>query len=118
VPIRPVRPDRLRGRVFRGSSQVAAGRLTRGQLRSAAWQRLFRDVYACSSVVVTHEVRAGAAALLLLPGAVVSGRSAAVLWGVAAAGPTDDVELTCRPDRRRQPHRESVSAGGRWRRTR
>ncbi|WP_336032043.1 endonuclease domain-containing protein [Geodermatophilus sp. FMUSA9-8] len=76
---------------------MAAGRLTRGQLRSTAWQRLFRDVYACSTVAVTHEVRAGAAALLLLPGAVVSGRSAAVLWGVDAAGPDDDVELTVPP---------------------
>ncbi|MGY1650043.1 hypothetical protein [Geodermatophilus sp. SYSU D01119] len=97
MPIRPSRPARLRGRVFRGSSQVAAGRLTRGQLRSAAWQRLFRDVYACATVAVTHEVRAGAAALLLMPGAVVSGRSAAVLWGVDAAGPGDDVELTVPP---------------------
>ncbi|MGY1728634.1 hypothetical protein ACI79J_16830 [Geodermatophilus sp. SYSU D01062] len=97
MPIRPARPARLHGRVFRGSSQVAAGRLTRGQLRSTAWQRLFRDVYACSSVAVTHEVRAGAAALLLVPGAVVSGRSAAVLWGVDAAGPDDDVQLTVPP---------------------
>ncbi|MGY1787180.1 hypothetical protein [Geodermatophilus sp. SYSU D00698] len=97
MPTPPVRPERLRGRVFRGSSQVTAGRLTRGQLRSTAWQRLFRDVYACSSVPVTHEVRAGAAALLLMPGAVVSGRSAAVLWGVDAAGPADDVELTLPP---------------------
>ncbi len=97
MPTRPARPARLRGRVFRGSSQVAAGRLTRGQLRSTAWRRLFRDVYACSSVTVTHEVRAGAAALLLVPGAVVSGRSAAVLWGVDAAGPDDDVDLTVPP---------------------
>ncbi|SNR92460.1 Transcriptional regulator, AbiEi antitoxin, Type IV TA system [Geodermatophilus saharensis] len=83
--------------MFRGSAQVAAGHLTKGQLRSAAWQRLFRDVYACSSVALTHEVRAGAAALLLLPGAVVCGRSAAVLWGVDAAGPDDDVEVTVPP---------------------
>jgi very-short-patch-repair endonuclease len=83
--------------VFRGSAQIAAGRLTKGQLRSTAWQRLFRDVYACSTVAVTHEVRAGAAALLAVPGAVVSGRSAAVLWGVDAAGPDDVVELTLPP---------------------
>ncbi|WP_089402428.1 endonuclease domain-containing protein [Geodermatophilus saharensis] len=97
MPTRPVAPAALRGRVFRGSAQVAAGHLTKGQLRSAAWQRLFRDVYACSSVALTHEVRAGAAALLLLPGAVVCGRSAAVLWGVDAAGPDDDVEVTVPP---------------------
>jgi very-short-patch-repair endonuclease len=97
MPVEPYRPQVLAGRVFRGSAQVAAGRLTKAQLRSAAWQRLFRDVYACSSVEVTHGVRAGAAALLLVPGAVVSGRSAAVLWGVDAAGPGDDVELTLPP---------------------
>ena len=97
MPVQPHRPPALRGRVFRGSAQVAAGRLSRGQLRSPAWQRLFRDVYACSTVRVTHDVRAGAAALLLVPGAVVCGRSAAVLWGVDAAGPHDDVELTVPP---------------------
>jgi len=73
---------------------VAAGRLTRAQLRSRAWQRVYRDVYACTSLELTHEVRAVAAARLLLPGAVVSGRSAAVLWGIDAAGVDRDVELT------------------------
>jgi hypothetical protein len=49
-------------------------------------------------VEVTHQLRAAAAAQLLVPGAVVSGRSAAVLWGVrTAADPTDDVELTVPP---------------------
>ncbi len=83
--------------MFRGSSVIADGRLTRGQLRSTAWQRLFRDVYACASLEVSHTLRAVAASRLLLPGAVVSGRSAAVLWGVDAAGPADDVELTVLP---------------------
>jgi hypothetical protein len=83
--------------VFRGSSVVAEGRLTRAQLRSPAWQRIFRDVYACGSLEVTHRLRAVAAARLLRPDAVVSGRSAAVLWGVDAAGPNDDVELTVPP---------------------
>lgn len=73
------------------------GRLTRGELRSPAWRRLFRDVYACADVTVTHEVRTVAAAALLLPGAVVSGRSGAVLWGVDAATTFDDVELTVPP---------------------
>lgn len=97
VPVSPYRPDNLRGVVFRGSTVVASGRLTRAQLRSSAWQRLFRDVYACSSVRVTHELRAVAAARLLIPRAVVSGRSAAVLWGVDAADTDDDVELTLPP---------------------
>jgi len=76
---------------------VAACRLTPGELRGRAWVRLFRDVYACADVVVTHELRAVAAARLLVPGAVVTGRSAAVLWGVPAAGRDDDVELTVPP---------------------
>ena len=47
-------------------------------------------------VAVTHELCVRGA-LLLLPGAVVSGRSAAVLWGVDLAGTQDDVELTLPP---------------------
>jgi very-short-patch-repair endonuclease len=55
-------------------------------------------VYVCADVPVTHELRAVAAARLLVPGAVVSGRSAAVLWGLPDAGPDDDVELTVPPN--------------------
>jgi hypothetical protein len=93
----PARPSALRGKVFRGSEQVRAGRLTKGQLRSTAWRRLFPDVYACASLPVDHARRARAAAHLALPGAVVSGRSAGVLWGVDLAGPDDDVECTLAP---------------------
>jgi Protein of unknown function (DUF559) len=93
----PARPSALRGKVFRGSEQVRAGRLTKGQLRSTAWRRLFPDVYACASLPVDHARRARAAAHLALPEAVVSGRSAGVLWGVDLAGPDDDVECTLAP---------------------
>jgi very-short-patch-repair endonuclease len=93
----PTRPPALRGRLFRGSEQVRAGRLTKAQLRSSAWRRLFPDVYACASLPLDHARRARAAALLALPGAVVSGRSAGVLWGVHLAGPDDDVECTLTP---------------------
>ncbi|MDP9391291.1 MAG: endonuclease domain-containing protein [Actinomycetota bacterium] len=93
----PTRPPELRGKIFRGSQQLRAGRLTRGQLRSSAWQRIFPDVYACSSLPLGHGRRARAAAHLLIPTAVVSGRSAAVLWGVDLAGPDDDVECTIHP---------------------
>lgn len=97
----PVRPAQLRGKIFRGSHQVALGRLTPAQLRSSAWRRLFPDVYACSSLSVTHVRRARAAALLLLPGAVLSGRSAGVLWGIEdLSGADDPVECTIAPDRR------------------
>ena len=93
----PTRPPHLRGKIFRGSEQLRAGRLTRGQLRSSAWQRVFPDVYACSSLPLGHARRARAAAHLLMPGAVLSGRSAAVLWGVDLAGPDDDVECLVDP---------------------
>ena len=76
---------------------VAAGKLSPGELRSSAWRRLFRDVYVCADVQVTHQLRAVAAAGLLVPGAVVTGRSAAVLWGVPVAERDDDVELTVPP---------------------
>src|SRR3954469_2751511 len=97
VPRAPRRPADLHRRAFRGSSVVATGRLTRNELRSTAWRRLFRDVYVCSCVSPTHATRAIAAAGTLLPGSVVTGRSAAVLWGVDAAVRGDDVELTVPP---------------------
>jgi very-short-patch-repair endonuclease len=96
VPRTPHRPADLRGSIFRGSAAVGSGVLTRHQLHSSAWRRLFPDVYACASLDVTHELRARAVTSLLLPGAVASGRTAAGLWGVALAGPDDDVEVTVR----------------------
>lgn len=98
MPVPPRRPPELRGRVFRGSALVAAGTLTPRELRSSAWRRLFHDVYACAGLTVTHELRAVAAARLLVPGAVVSGRSAAVLWGLPLAGAEEAVEITVPPD--------------------
>ena len=89
-------PDVLRTDVFLGSAAVRAGLLTRRQLSGSAWRRLFHDVYVHSGVQVTHEVRARAAAMLL-PGAVVTGCSAAVLWGVAVADVDDDVEVPRAP---------------------
>ncbi|MCZ2816604.1 endonuclease domain-containing protein [Modestobacter sp. VKM Ac-2984] len=93
MPPQPTRPTALRGRLFRGSAAVRDGHLTPAQLRSRAWVRLFPDVYACASLLVTHDLRAKAAARLLLPGSVVCGRSAATWWGVPVAETDDDVEL-------------------------
>ncbi|MCA0145198.1 endonuclease domain-containing protein [Blastococcus sp. LR1] len=97
MPVPPRRPPELVGRVFRGSAMVARGHLTPRELRSSAWTRVFRDVYACTSVDLTHGLRARAAATLVVPGAVVSGASAAALWGVDVADRADDVELTVPP---------------------
>jgi very-short-patch-repair endonuclease len=92
-------PPLLRNHVFRGSAAVRDGLLTRAQLRSPVWRRLFPGVYAHRDVAVTHTLRARAAARLVIPGAVVTGRSAATVWGLPLAGPDDDIELTVPPGR-------------------
>jgi hypothetical protein len=98
VVVRPRVPEQLRGTVFRGSTAVRRGLLTADELRGPAWVALFRDVYVSAEVPVTHSLRARAAATVLRPDAVVTGVSAAVLWGVDLAGPEDDVELTLPAD--------------------
>ena len=99
VPPRPVVPDQLRGKLFRGTTAVRGSLLTPNQLRGPAWRRLFPDVYVHADVPVTHTLRARAASCLVVPGAVVSGRSAAAFWGVDLAGPDADVELSVPPGR-------------------
>ncbi|WP_082522820.1 DUF559 domain-containing protein [Geodermatophilus sp. Leaf369] len=74
---------------FRGSAAVARGLLTRHQLAHRRWVRVFPDVYVSADVPLTHEVRVRAA-VVLLPGAVVCGRSAARLWGIDVDGPAGD----------------------------
>jgi hypothetical protein len=96
VPTPALVPDSLRAQPFLGSAAVRSGLLTHRRLRGAMWRRLFQDVYVHREVPVTHELRAQGATLLL-PTAVVSGRSAAVLWGVALADADDDVEVTLPP---------------------
>ncbi len=96
MPTRPL-PDSLRDHVFRGTDVVRRGLLTPAQLRGPTCRALFRDVYVDARVPDSHRLRARAAARLLLPGAVVSGPSAAVLWGVDLADERDDVELVLPP---------------------
>ncbi|MGY1838093.1 MULTISPECIES: endonuclease domain-containing protein [unclassified Modestobacter] len=69
------------------------GLLTRDQLRSSAWVGVLRNVYVHRDAVVDHRLRVRAA-LLRVPRAVVSGSSAALLWGVPMAGDDDPVELS------------------------
>jgi very-short-patch-repair endonuclease len=97
VPVAAVVPTELRHRVFRGSTAVRQGLLTPDQLRGRTWRSLFTDVYVHRDVPVTHALRARAAAGVLLPGAVVTGASAAVLWGVELGTADDPVELTVPP---------------------
>lgn len=80
------------GPVFRGSDAVRAGALRQGQLRGSAVRRLFQGVYSQASVAQTHELYCTAAGLALPPSAVITGRSAATLRGVALARPQDPVE--------------------------
>jgi G:T-mismatch repair DNA endonuclease (very short patch repair protein) len=102
VPAPPARPPQLVGRVFRGSTVVTRGLLTRKQLRSSAWRRLRQDVYADALLPVTHRLMVSAVGLVLPQGAGFTGRSAATLWGVPdVAGPTDPVDVL-------------VPAGSRW----
>ncbi|WP_141242965.1 DUF559 domain-containing protein [Geodermatophilus obscurus] len=97
MPTRRLLPEPLRDRAFRGTDVVRRGLLTPAQLRGPACRRLYRDVYVDARAPDSHRLRARAAARLLLPGAVVSGLSAAVLWGVGLADERDDVELVLPP---------------------
>jgi Protein of unknown function (DUF559) len=104
VPVQPIRPDVLRGRVFRGTWAVGRGLLSADQLRSAAWQRLRRDVYADSAIEVTHRVLAHGVALVAPKSAVFGGLTAVVLaGGDEFAGTDDPVELLLPPGERWRP---------------
>lgn len=76
---------------FRGSSAVAAGRVTRGEVRGPRFRRLFTDVYVRADVEVDLALRARAGYVAV--GGVLAGWSAAELLG-AACWPADaDVEI-------------------------
>lgn len=77
----PFRPAALRGQVFRGCDAVSTGLRTPERLRSRAWRRLYRGIYADAALPDTHGVRIAGAALLLPATAAFSGRSAAYLLG-------------------------------------
>jgi hypothetical protein len=79
--------------VFRGSDAVRAGVLSPGQLRGSAVQRLFQGVYSLAGVARTHALYCLAAGLVLPSSAVVTGRSAATIRGIALARTEDPVEV-------------------------
>jgi hypothetical protein len=76
-------------RPFRHSDAISSGALTRHHLVDGRWTPLFRGISVDRDVVVTMAVRA-AAAVLLVPGAVVLGRAAAAVWGV----PDEPLDVT------------------------
>ncbi|CCH90204.1 conserved protein of unknown function [Modestobacter italicus] len=104
MPVPPLRPAELRGRVFRGTWAVGAGLLTEQQLRSSAWRRLRRDVYADADLAVDHQLLARGVSLVMPRAAALGGRTAAVLWGLDDLASVDDpVEVVVPPGTRWTP---------------
>lgn len=119
MPKAPRRPRQLRGRIFRGSTAVSRGLLTRNDLRSTAWRPLFRDVYADAHLTITHRDRCRAVIRWLVPaGTAIAGRSAAALHGVGrvSAGEPVDVLVPHQPSDEpapASPARPAAAAGRR-----
>ncbi|MCV7347233.1 hypothetical protein [Mycolicibacterium rhodesiae] len=86
-------------RPFIGSTAVASGLLTRGQLR---WNytAIHPDVYIPNGSERTLDVRTRAAALWV-PDGIITGRAAAALHGASWVGPATPVELIGHARRRR-----------------
>jgi G:T-mismatch repair DNA endonuclease (very short patch repair protein) len=104
VPVQPARPESLRGRVFRGTSAVRRGLVTEDQLRSGAWRRLRRDVYADAALPVTHLLHARGVGLVAPRQAVFGGLTAVMLWGGQDFATADDpVEVLLPPGVRWAP---------------
>jgi very-short-patch-repair endonuclease len=101
-------PSRLRYRPFRGRDAVAAGLLTRRQLTSAHWKRLFPDVYLHHDAELDHLTWCKAAALMLPEGGVISGTSAAFLYGADVLPLDPPVEVSLPVARRMSPHPKLV----------
>jgi hypothetical protein len=82
---------RFFGGLFIGSHAVAEGWLSRKQLESGLYRRVLHNVYVDPSVVIDHQMRARAAALLMPPEAAIGGRSAAAWFGAPFANATEPV---------------------------
>jgi very-short-patch-repair endonuclease len=74
---------------FRGSTAIASGVLTRGQLRGPRFRRLFPDIYAPAALEADLALRSRAAGLLVAGRGAVAGYAAAELWGASCA-PSDE----------------------------
>ncbi|GIJ07435.1 endonuclease domain-containing protein [Micromonospora andamanensis] len=94
MPAHAYRPRALAWQVFRGSDAVRQCLLTAHQLRSSAWVRLRRDIYADARLDRDHELACRAVALQLPVAAAFAGPSAAYLHGIEhAAGFADSVHV-------------------------
>lgn len=78
---------------FVGSRAVSEGDLTRAQLRSGPYNRLFQDVYVPIGIPQDHELRCKAAILVAPDGAVLTGCSAATVRGFPFSLENDPVEF-------------------------
>ena len=87
------RPPELAYQVFRGSLAISDGVVSRDQLRSRAWRRVLRDVYADSRLEHDHRLLIAATALVIPDGVVFAGQSAACLFDVPVARAVDPVEV-------------------------
>ena len=85
MPLAPCRPRQLQYQLFRGSQARADGVLTTTQLRSSAWVRVGRDLYADARLERDHELACRAVALRLPEYVAFAGPSAAALLGVTHA---------------------------------
>ena len=78
--------------------------LTEDQLRSRAWRRLRRDVYADAALPVDHRLLARGVSLVMPRAAALGGATAAVLWGLDdLASSADEVEVVVPPGTRWTP---------------
>lgn len=85
--------SRRPGAGIRDRDAVRAGVLSRGELRGPAVRRLFQGVYSLAGVAQTRALYCAGAGLVLPQSAVVTGRPAATLQGVALARTDDPVEV-------------------------
>jgi very-short-patch-repair endonuclease len=94
MPRRPRRPAALVEKIFVARSAHRRHLVTPGQLRSSAWQHVFRGVYADSRLRLTHKLRCAAAFRHVLPwDAAIAGRSAAHLHGALPPPDGEPVEV-------------------------
>lgn len=89
---------RLLPGVFLGSHAVAAGALTKQQLRDRGYRRLVHGVYADPGLTFDHRLRCRGVALLLPHGLAIGGHSAAAWYGAPFAGVNDAVTVVRPPD--------------------